>query len=224
MRVALSASAAQTSSDAASLVPTHGEYGCPRGELVEVAAQVADTAAEALTLAIACERQRGTDWEQIAEILGEDTATVRGRYEEPVGRLQRRLIEAWLDPEQASELPEGADDPGATAARLDAWLTGAAGREDTFSRHPDSEVRAHPVTAGLAIMSLAEHRELIDSAARMIAEQGQSRRTETNLHRRRIELLEWLLAEELSHPRRGADLDEKVLRTLLEAARRELTC
>ncbi len=220
MRVALSASAAQTSTDAASLVPTHGEYGCPRGELVEVAAQVVDTATRSLTFAIVCERQRGTDWERIAEILGEDTAAVRERFEAPVTLLQRGLVEAWLDPARAADLPEGADDPGGTAARLDAWLTGTAAHDDTFSHHPDSEVRAHPVTAGLAIMSLAEHGELVDSAATLIADQDQSRRT--NLHRRKIALLEWLLAEELSHPRGSGRSDEKTLRTLLEAARRDL--
>jgi hypothetical protein len=60
LRVALSAKAAQASTTAASLVPTHGEYGCPPGELAELAGHLAGTAAKAMTVAIACERERGT--------------------------------------------------------------------------------------------------------------------------------------------------------------------
>jgi hypothetical protein len=220
LRVALSAKSAQAGTVAASLVPTYGEYGCPPGELAELAGQLADTAVEALTFAIACERERGTSWERIAEVLDEAPATVRQTYEVPVARLQRRLLEAWLDPEHAEGLPEGADDPGGHAARLDEWLTGEARIDDAFRHHPDSEVRTHPVSAGLAIMSVTEHRELLASAARLVAEGD--RRSQIGLHKRRIALLEWLLAEELNDPRPTGDIDEDALRTLLKAARRQL--
>lgn len=220
LRVALSAKSAQASTVAASLVPTHGEYGCPPGELAELAGHLAGTAAEALTFAIACERERGTSWERIADVLDEVPATVRQRHEGPVARLQRRLLEAWLDPEDAEGLPEGADDPGEHAARLDEWLTGEARLDDAFRHHPDSEVRTHPVSAGLAIMSVTEHRELLASAARLVAEGD--RRSQIGLRKRRIALLEWLLAEELNDPRVTGDVDEDALRTLLNAARRQL--
>jgi hypothetical protein len=220
LRVALSAKSAQASSVAASLVPTYGEYGCPPGELAELAGHLAGTVAEALTYAIACERERGTSWERIAEILDEAPATVRQRYEEPVARLQRRLVEAWLDPEHAEGLPEGADEPGEHAARLDEWLTGEARLDGGFRRHPDSEVRTHPVSAGLAVMSVTEHRELLASAARLVADGD--RRSQIGLHKRRIALLEWLLAEELNDPRAAGDIDEDALRTLLDVARRQL--
>ena len=169
LRVALSAKSAQASTAAASLVPTHGEYGCPPGELAELAGHLAGTAAEALTYAIACERERGTSWERIAEVLDEAPAALRQKHEGPVVRLQRRLVEAWLDPERAEDLPEGADDPADNAARLDEWLTGEARLDDAFRHHPDSEVRAHPVSAGLAVMSVTEHRELLASAERLVA-------------------------------------------------------
>ncbi|MDN3354075.1 hypothetical protein [Actinomadura sp. DC4] len=222
LRVALSAKSAQAGSVATSLVPTHGEYGCPPGELTDLAGHLADTAAEALTLAIACERERGTSWEQIAEVLGESPAAARERYEEPVARLQRRLVEAWLDPDQAEDLPEGAENPGEAASRLDEWLTGEARYDDAYRHHPDSEVRAHPVSAGLAVMSVTEHRELLASAARLVAEENGDRRSAIGLHKRRIALLEWLLAEELNDPRGTGDIDEDSLRTLLSAARRQL--
>jgi hypothetical protein len=223
LRVALSASAAQVSTTAASLVPTHDEYGCPPGELAELTAHLVGTAEQALTLAIACERQRGATWERIAEVLDDDVDTVRRRHEEPVARLQRSLIEAWLDPGKSADLPEGADDPGQTAARLDDWLTGGTRLDDAFRHHPDSEIRAHPVSAGLAVMSAAEHRELLASAARLIADDEWGRQAKIGLHRRRIALLEWLLAEELHDPNAAEDLDQEALRTLLQAARRQLS-
>jgi hypothetical protein len=222
IRIALSASAAQISTAAASLVPTYGEYGCPRGELAELAGQLAGAAGDALTLAVACERRRGTSWERIAEVLDEDVAEVRQRYEAPVDRLERRLVEAWLDPERASELPPGADDPSRSAADLDEWLTGDSRLDDAFKHHPDSEIRTHPVSNGLAVMSLAEHRELLASAARMAGKDGRSPQAEIGLRRRRIALLEWLLAEELNDPRMAGDFDEDAIRTLLQAARRQL--
>jgi hypothetical protein len=227
--MALSASAAQASSVAISLVPTYGEYGCPPGDLVELTALLAGQAIEALTYAIACERQRGTSWEQIADVLDEDVAEVRERYEAPVARLRRRLLESWLDPEAPARLPDGADDPAATAARLDEWLTGDARLGDTFRHHPDSEVRAHPVSTGLAVMSLAEHRRLLASAARLVAENAEddptgerNHRAEIGLHRRRIALLEWLLAEELNDPAMAGEVDQDALRALLDAARHRL--
>jgi len=76
------------------------------------------------------------------------------------------------------------------------------------------------VSAGLAIMSVTEHRELLASAARLVA--GGDRRSQIALHKRRIALLEWLLAEELNDPRVAGAIDEDVLRALLNAARRQL--
>jgi hypothetical protein len=222
VRVALSASAAQASTTAASLVPTHDEYACPAGELAEVTARLVNTATEALTLAIACERRRGTSWERIAQVLDEDVAAVRRRHEGPVTRLEQRLVEAWLDPEKAAGLPEGAGDPHGSAARLDEWLTGDARLDDAFRHHPDAEIRAHPVSTGLAVMSLTEHRELLASAARPAAGGEHSRQAKIGLHRRRIALLEWLLAEEINDPRATEDVDGDALRTLLQAARRQL--
>lgn len=242
IRVALSASAARVSTAATSLVPTYGEYGCPPGELVADAASAAKHADEALTYAIACERRRGTTWERIADTLGEDVATVRGRHEEPVERLQRRLLEAWLDPDADHHLPEGADDPGGHAARLDDWLAGAAGDDEDFRHHPDAEVRDHPVSAGLAVMSVTEHRDLLGTAGRLVAgrdgaaadapdglgddqygdlDAERGRRAAIGLYQRRIALLEWLLAEEVNDPA-VTGLSENALRTLLGAARRRL--
>jgi hypothetical protein len=222
VRVALSASAAQVSTTAASLVPTHDEYGCPLGELAELAGRLVGTATEALTYAVACERRRGTSWERIAEVLEEDVAAVRRRFEKPVARLDRDLVEAWLDPDQARHLPEGADDPAANAARLDEWLSGDSRLDDAFQHHPDSKVREHPVSSGLPVMSLSEHYELLASAARLIDEDRHDREAMISLHRRRIALLEWLLAEELVDPEIAEDVDEDTLRTLLRAARRRL--
>jgi len=222
IRIALSASAAQVSTAAASLVPTYGEYGCPRGELVELAGQLTDAAGETLTLAVACERRRGTSWERIAEVLDTDVAEVRRRYEGQVDRLGRRLVDAWLDPERASELPTGADDPSGSAADLDEWLTGDSRLDDTFKHHPDSEIRTHPVSNGLAVMSLTEHRELLASAARTAGEEELTPQAEIGLRRQRIALLEWLLAEELNDPRLVDDFDEDAIRSLLQAARRQL--
>ncbi|GAA4511866.1 hypothetical protein GCM10023191_076610 [Actinoallomurus oryzae] len=222
VRVALSASAAEVSTLATSLVPTHDEYGCPRGELAELSGRLVAGATEALMYAVACERRRGTSWERIAEVLDEDVGAVRRRFEEPVARLDHTLVEAWLDPGRAGHLPEGADDPVGRAERLDRWLTGDSRLDDAFRHHPDSEIREHPVSAGLAVMSLSEHYELLASAARVIDEEGHDREATISLHRRRIALLEWLLAEELLDPEIAEDVDEGALRTLLTAARRRL--
>lgn len=222
LRVAVSAQAAQAATAGTSLVPTHGEYGSPPGELVELAGHLARAARESLVLAVACERERGTSWRRIAEVLDEDPEAVRKRYEEPVTRLRHRLLEAWLDHDRTGDLPMGADDPDEHAARLDEWLTGDGRLDDAFRHHPDSEVRAHPVSAGLAVMSVTEHEELLRSAAHLVDESGPDRRAEIGLHRRRVALLEWLLAEELNDPKALGDCDEAALRTLLRAARRRL--
>jgi hypothetical protein len=71
-------------------------------------------------------------------------------------------------------------------------------------------------------MSLAEHRELLASAARAVGKDGRNPQAEIGLRRRRIALLEWLLAEELNDPRMAGDFDENALRSLLQAARRQL--
>lgn len=139
-----------------------------------------------------------------------------------MARLDRTLVDAWLDPDRSGHLPEGADDPAGRAARLDRWLTGDSRLDDAFRHHPDSEIREHPVSSGLAVMSLSEHYELLASAARVIDEEGHDREATISLHRRRIALLEWLLAEELLDPEIGEDVDEDTLRTLLTAARRRL--
>jgi hypothetical protein len=234
IRVALSVSAAQASTIAISLVPTYGEYGCPPGELAAEAASAARHATEALTYAVACERQRGTSWERIAEALDDDADAVRERYEGPVAGLQRRLLETWLDPELGHRLPEGADDPTGRAAHLDAWLTGRARGDEDFRWHPDTEIRDHPVSAGLAVMSAAEHRRLLGAARRLIAARAaggeahagpdgeRRRRAEIGLYRRRVALLEWLLAEEVNDPA-VTGLGQNALRALLRAARRRLT-
>jgi hypothetical protein len=227
VRLAVSASAAQVSTAAASLVPTHDEDACPPGELAELAGQLTGAAERTLMLAIACERRRGIPWERIAEVLDDDVAAVRARYEAPVRDLDRRLVEAWLDPDQTAGLPEGAEDPDESAARLDEWLTGDARLDDAFKHHPDSEIRTHPVSAGLAVMSVTEHQRLLASAARLIAgeeaDDEWGRQAMISLHRRRIALLEWLLAEELNDPAATEHLDHELLRTLLRAARRQLS-
>jgi hypothetical protein len=98
MRVALSVRAVRATTQAASLVPTYGERGAMHGELAEAAGWLAQTAEEAVTFAIVCERQRGTSWERIAEVMGETTATVREHYERLVSSLRRRLLEACARP------------------------------------------------------------------------------------------------------------------------------
>src|SRR5207249_322658 len=103
LRVALSASAAKASGDAASLVSTYGEEGCPPGELAEAAAATMVAAAEMLQLAIACERERGTTWAQIADSIRVDGGTadsVQAVYGEAVAALREQLVLSWLDPRQ----------------------------------------------------------------------------------------------------------------------------
>lgn len=175
-----------------------------------------------MTFAIVCERQRGTSWERIGEALGETAETVRCRYESSVSDLRSRLLEAWLEPERADSLPEGAADPRVTGSRLDAWLTEELGRDAAFTRHPDSEVRARPVSSGLPIMSPAEHRELLVSAARLIADKGRNPLADDGLRRRRLALLEWLLAEELNCPGAKEGLAHEALRRAIEKERRRL--
>jgi hypothetical protein len=70
-------------------------------------------------------------------------------------------------------------------------------------------------------MSPAEHHELLAAAERVVDEDG-DRRKRISLHRRRIALLEWLLAEELLTPEVAEETDEDALRDLLRAERRRL--
>ena len=71
-------------------------------------------------------------------------------------------------------------------------------------------------------MSLSEHRELLASAARKAGKDGRIPGLEVGLRRQRIALLERLLAEEINDPRMTGESNENAIRTLLQAARRQL--
>lgn len=223
-RLALSAAAAELSGVAQSLVSTYGEQGCCPGDLAGVAGYLLTTATDILTLAVACERTRSVGWQQIADAVDPngDAEDVRRRYGEAVDGLQRRMVHAWIDSSRMAELPEGANQPGEVGAYLDEWLARKIRHDERGSRHPDRHVREHPVTAELALMSPTEYRNLIAVATRLIDESDLGLRAEIGLRRRQIELLEWLLAEEVGATEDIDDTAAELLRTRLHQARQDL--
>lgn len=214
------------------MVPTYADDPGHGGELASAAASLAADARELLRLAVAYERRRGTSWDALGAALGLNSRqAVHDRYGEVVKQLDDVLTESWLlggDPRFAGA-PEGLTDTAEAASRLDRWVADHVAGHGPLARKPaDDPDRVRPVSGHLEPLDAWEHSALVTAAAALIAERsGQYgpadvsvRHLERGLARRKVELYERLLADDLAGEVIGTDADQT--RDLLAVARARL--
>jgi hypothetical protein len=167
-RLAFSAAAAQLADRARARVPTNDDGGLRPGELLDEARSLFVAAQELLEKAIIFERERGTSWAELGEVLDISKQAAQQRH--------GQAVEDWTDGvNQAlavvgerftfAHVPgEGGDAPAELAERLDAWCLQYTGKHNK-PRGPK------PVSGGLELAGTAEQVVLLNRLAqRMTSE------------------------------------------------------
>jgi hypothetical protein len=152
-RLAHAKAARELSDTARADVATHGDQEAEEGDFIARSLRLVHEANRVLELAVVLERERGSSWEAIGQALGQIT---RQSAHERYAGAHNEFLEALMfpvrhEPDQAwghSCLPDGLDDPGLTASRLDVWAI--RHREP----HEPGAEQISPVSAGLTRDSL----------------------------------------------------------------------
>jgi hypothetical protein len=206
--------------------------GLDPGALAGDADSLVADARQLLSYAIAYERHRGTSWEALAEwpALNSHQA-VDDRYGDTVKQLNDMLTECWLlgdDPRFPGAQRAPPTLPGQLAV-FDRWVTDRLADYDPLAhKAPDDPDRLFPVSGRLNPLDTAEHSSSLTAAADLIAERRRQygpddasvRDLELGLARRRVELYERMLADELAGKPVGTSSGE--LSELMSAARSRL--
>jgi hypothetical protein len=152
-RLAHAKAARELSDTARADVATHGDEDAEEGDFIARSLRLVHEANRVLELAVVLERERGSSWEAIGQALGQITR--QSAHERYAGAhnefLESLMFPVRREPDQAwghSCLPDGLDDPGLTASRLDVWAI--------RHREPDEPgaEQVSPVSAGLTRDSL----------------------------------------------------------------------
>jgi hypothetical protein len=204
-RAALSLAARQLSDSARAMVPTFADDHAQRGDFVEEAVRLRALADEVLARAVVLERERRTTWEGIGAALGGDgeprtRQTAEARFGELVRQWGEALVRPWW-PHPDGEtvycaLPDGAEDPGFWAGRLDKWVLRHAEPTDVVD-HLGGE---RPVSAGLnadpwLLVPTEEtllRKQALDLQARRVAGERPVAAEVAAFHRRRRAMLAWV--------------------------------
>jgi hypothetical protein len=222
----MAALAAELAETASSLVATYDDDARP-GALAGDAASLVRDARDLLNFAVAYERQRGTSWQALSkwpDLNGDPSA--EDLYADTVRQINEMLTEGWLlgDAPDFPGAPEGTADAAAAASRLDRWVADRMPGDGP----PGAPYCLFPVSAGLEEMDTAERSSFLAAAESVIAgrrskygpNDASVRPLELGIARRRVELYEHMLADEIAGKPVGAspaDLNE-----LLSAARSRL--
>ena len=230
LRVALAALLASISDYSRDAVPADPDRDAVPGALAQMAARVAADARELVTLAVACERSRGSSWEVLGEALTLGGAqAARELYRSPVAKLEQAILECWVlgDDPQTTGIPRGASGTSAAARHLDAWVTrqpvGVGSPAQTAADDPG---HLFPVSGHLTPLSQDEHAALLAAAGALLSERHwQSspnhphvRRLELGYARRAVELYQRMIAKGPS----DAGPSSRTLQDLLAGARAHL--
>jgi hypothetical protein len=145
-RLALSAECRELSDLARALVPARPDGAGQPGSLIEEASRLRSRAEQALRLAVAAERARGSSWQDIGNALGCSRQAAHERYAAIVDEISETIMFPWRDGADAGRgrwaCPDGLADPEHTAAQLDRWV--ARHGEPSGPDHGD-----RPVSDGL---------------------------------------------------------------------------
>jgi hypothetical protein len=169
-RLAFSSAAAQLADRARSRVPTNDDSWSKPGELLDEARSLLVAAEELVEKAIIFERERGTSWTELGEVLGVSKQAAQQKHAPAVEDWTEGLNQSLtaVDGHFAfSQVPgEGGDTPEQLAERLDEWAL----------RHPEKHNKPRgtkPVSQGLELASSTEQIVLLNRLAkRMINERA----------------------------------------------------
>lgn len=167
-RLAFSAAAAQLADRARSRVPTNDDGGLRPGELVEGARSLLVAAADLVEKAIIFERERGTSWAELGEVLDISKQAAQQRHGQALEDWREGVNHALTVSEGRlvfAHVPgEGGEAPAEVAERLDAWCLQYTGRHNK----PHGPT---PVSAGLELAGVVEQVVLLNRLAqRMTSE------------------------------------------------------
>lgn len=227
LRLALSDTYAEISDHCRGLVPTYSDGYAHGGELLDSADEVLSAARRLVELAVAYERSSGTSWQTIGEVLDVSRQAAHERYAGYVEELNKNLAVSWaLDDPRYPDVPDGAGDPAETAERLDRWVAARLQPTDSLA-HENEQRRAHAVSIGLPEHSLPDMTNLFLTVANVLAsgvgpkDERATDELRVAFARRKVELMEALVAEETAEPgRTGTDMES--LRDQLAGARARL--
>lgn len=167
-RLAFSAGAAQLADRARAQVPTYDDGGLRPGELLDEARSLVVAAQELLERALVFERERGTSWAELGEVLAVSKQAAQQQHGEAVEDWTEGVNHALtvVDGRFAfAYVPgEGGDTPAELAERLDAWCAQYTGK------HNRPRVQK-PVTEGLELASLAEQVVLLNRLAQRMTKE-----------------------------------------------------
>jgi hypothetical protein len=162
-RLAFSAAAAQLADRARARVPTNDDAGLRPGELLDQARSLLVAAEELVEKAVILERERGTSWAELGEVLDISKQAAQQRHGQAVEDWTEGVNQALavLDGRFTFvRVPgEGGDAPGELAERLDAWCLQYTGKHN-------KPRGAKPVSSGLELASTTEQVVLLNRLAR----------------------------------------------------------
>jgi hypothetical protein len=162
-RLAFSSAAAQLADRARSRVPTNDDSWIKPGELLDEARSLLVAAEELVEKAIIFEREHGTSWAELGEVLGVSKQAAQQKHAPAVEDWTESLNQSLtaMDGHLVfSQVPgEGGDAPEQLAERLDDWAL----------RHPEKHNKPRgtkPVSEGLELAGSAEHIVLLNRLAK----------------------------------------------------------
>jgi hypothetical protein len=162
-RLAFSAAAAQLADRARARVPTNDDNGLRPGELLDQARSLLVAAEELLEKAVILERERGTSWAELGEVLDISKQAAQQRHSQAVDDWTEGVNQALTVVAGRftfAHVPgEGGDSPDELAERLDAWCLQYTGKHN-------KPRGTKPVSSGLELAGTAEQVVLLNRLAR----------------------------------------------------------
>jgi hypothetical protein len=162
-RLAFSSAAAQLADRARSRVPTNDDSWIKPGELLDEARSLLVAAEELVEKALIFERERGTSWAELGEVLGVSKQAAQQKHAPAVEDWTEGLNQSLTSVDGHlvfSQVPgEAGDAPEQLAERLDDWAL----------RHPEKHNKPRgtkPVSEGLELAGSAEQIVLLNRLAK----------------------------------------------------------
>jgi hypothetical protein len=166
-RLAFSSAAAQLADRARARVPTNDDSGLRPGELLDEARSLLVAAQELLEKAVIFERERGTSWAEVGEVLDISKQAAQQRHGQAVEDWTEgtnQALTAVGEQFAFAHVPGEGDPPAELAERLDAWCLQYTGRHNK-PRGPK------PVSSGLELAGPAEQVVLLNRMAQRMTKE-----------------------------------------------------
>lgn len=218
-RLAFSAAAAQLAECARARVPTNDDSGLRPGELLDEARSLLGAAQELLEKAIIFERERGTSWAELGDVLDISKQAVQQRHGRAVEDWTEGVNQALTVVDRRfafAHVPgEGGAAPSELAERLDAWCAQYTGKHN---RPRGSK----PVTEGLELAGATEQVVLLNRLAQRMTKEREPAKLRA-FHAAKAALMARLAEEtpEDVEEQRGLDTSKKARVLAIAEARKK---